>query len=250
MENEILTKIQEIKEKFDKRKTPWAKFISLIEKILIPSALVTLAIVTHNTSTKLTESQLELTRIQQVFDRERDGQIIKNDQQELDLLYLNLFYKELTKKNNDTENTLKLLALMNNDLQLKLAEWIKTNDNYDVETQNKAKDIINRIGPLGSFKIGVYYLIVDKNAESKAQKVASKLRLNSIGNSIQIYPKNSEFFKKVNPPTTNEIRYEPNYENSASLQLIKSLDELFPDYEFKRKTVGNRTTNFISIFVK
>lgn len=249
MEDEILNELQDIKAKLEEKKTPWAKFVSFTEKILIPGALVALAIVTHLTSKQLTEAQIELTKLQQDFEQQRDQQLIKNEQSQLDLMYLNLFYEELS-KSEDKENTLKLLELLNQDLQVKLAEWIKSNETYNKKTRDKAKSIITKIEKLENYKIGIYFLQSDKKAQENGKTIKANLEKNNIGNSIQLYPKDLEFFKKVNPPTSNEIRYELNFEESASLQLQKSLNELFPNLNFERKTVRNRTTNFISIFIK
>ncbi len=257
MEDEILKKLEALEDSLKKRNSLREWVALIFEKILIPVTLVIVTFMTYFTNTRLSEQQVELhdkqlqmTNKQIEFEQKYNNQLLVNSDRELDIMYLNLFYEELSKPGSDKENTLDLLGLLNDDLRVTLADWVKKSDQYDDKTRQKAASIISELDDLSKFTISIYYNPTLAGHELKAKTIYKSLVSKNVDFSIRLSPQKQSFFDKYPKALSNEVRFERAFETKASNELIGLLQSTSPNLNFVAKPVSNRTINFMSIFLK
>ena len=118
----------------------------------------------------------------------------------------------------------------------------------DKSLTSKAETI--QLSALAGYKIAIYYLADNAAAAAQANDLRAKLTEANCPAPIQIDPRPRSFFDNVQPPLDNEVRYEPDYENAQAQALMLLLSRIDPQTHFVLRPVGNRTPQFISIFLK
>jgi hypothetical protein len=103
-------------------------------------------------------------------------------------------------------------------------------------------------GILGPYKVGIYYLQHDSNAQTFAKQV--QRALSKSVSVVQYYARDESFFESVVPPEGDEIRFEEDAESSAAQELRGLLRSRLPDHEFRLQPVlAFPTPKFLSIFI-
>lgn len=224
-----------------------AKILHIFEKLLVPIMLGVLAFVANDASNKIAESQLALSS--QESDRRR-----AEFQAQIQTKYIELFYTEISSGDGSRQtNALQLLRLMDNDLAASFATLVGQQEGVSADIKTEALNIKSNVeyfSVLSGFKIGIYYLPANQELPSLAANISNSLKNKGFNGNIQIYKKNFSFFKKVAMPKANEIRYEPGIEGQQADLLVEFLSELYPNKKFTKRAVHNRTSSFISIFLK
>jgi hypothetical protein len=102
---------------------------------------------------------------------------------------------------------------------------------------------------LSGFKLGIYFLAGNANGQKRATELASKLRETGYPGAIELHGNKGQFFEDYGRPTTDQIRYELDYELAQARALQSLLGTIDPAHHFTLDVVNNRTPNFISIFL-
>ncbi len=244
--NEILQRIDKLDNIFNANSSWSRKFFRFAEKLLIPIALGILALVANQASIKISNAQLELSRKE---DYRKELEFEAN----LQTKYLELFYEDINSDDSRKQSAaLKLLNIMRPELGKVLADLAEGNPNLSTELKAEARSIKTNIitfGALNKHKIGIYVRESNLRFLKLAEDIRNRMFHNGFKGIIQIYKESDSFFDYVVPPDSYEIRYEETYEDEAADQLEAVLREIYPSIQFTKTPVGNRSPNFISIFL-
>lgn len=113
--------------------------------------------------------------------------------------------------------------------------------------QTQIENVVDLHWPqLNQYKIGCYYY---KDDGVKAESILAFLQQKGFNGTYELYPRNEEFFQKVQQAKGYEIRYEPSTENDDAFELKAILDTWNKEVKFDLRPVKNSTPNFISIFI-
>jgi len=237
--NEILERTKIIQSSFMPKKTILSHIFVIIEKLLLPAAIVILGFCANRASLNLTNAQ------------EKRQQ--REAQENVQLKYIELFYQDVSSDNPERQNAaISLITLMRPEFGEQIASWVQANHSLPKQVRKRAEQISDnyaRFGILNTYKIGIYFLKGDNNLSSQATDLRDSLLAHGFTGQVQIYPESQNFFDRVIPPSGNEIRYEPDYEKEAADILYRILGELYPGQSYITKLVRRRTSNFISIFL-
>ena len=118
----------------------------------------------------------------------------------------------------------------------------------DASLVRQAGQIQNQ--PLSGYKLGIYYLQGNKNAETRAKELMAALLAGHYPGAIALSEKPIEFFNFMRRPEADEIRFEPDYETAQAQALITLLFRIDPTHRYALMPVENRTPNFISAFLR
>jgi len=117
--NEILIRTEAIENRLEKPKSKIGKIFEVIEKLLIPLALLVLAYFTNTASIRISESQLELARSQE---RRQKTDAVES----LQLKYVELFYQDVTGDSHQKQQAaIQLLRIMRPDLAEQMLRMIQ-----------------------------------------------------------------------------------------------------------------------------
>lgn len=244
--DDILIRIGKIENYLRPRTSMLSIIFKFIGKLLTPIALGIFAFIADQASNKISNAQLELARRQDV----RQEAEFKNN---LQLKYIEVFYKEITSHSVEKQlAALSLLRLMEPELGTVLANWVESNSKISPEIRAKTESIARDIatfGVLNNYKIGIYFRNNRPDLSRSANEIRNKLVKYGFNGQIKLYKRDDSFFQEVIPPTTYEIRYEPDYEADAADRLETILNEVYPSKRFRKQAVEGRTINFISLFL-
>jgi len=246
--DDILRRLERIETRLATKESILSKFFYVIEKLLIPVGLGALTLITHQASIRISEAQRDLAERQEI---RQAAESIQN----MDLKYVELFYKDITSKDSETQTmALSLLNLMKPDLGKSLATWVEQNPGFSESIRQRAKAIkrgIDKLGGLSNYRIKIYY----PQWISSLSKVAIDIKNGLVGygfqsENIPIAGASRIFYEDVIPPQGYEIRFQPSYEEDVADALKKILTEIFPLKPFRLlPAYGQNTPNFISIFI-
>jgi len=257
--DDILRQLEQIGTRLKGKESKLSKAFYVVEKLLIPIALAALTLITHQASIRIAEAQRNLAERQEARQALESSQNIERQavdyRQNMDLKYVELFYKDITSPNTETQSiALSLLNLMNPDLGKSLATWVEQSPRFPESIRQEAKAIrrgIDRLGGLSNYRIKVYYpqWIVSLSTAAKDLK-NGLVGYGFQSERIQVNGMSKKFYEDVVPPRGYEIRYQPSYEEDVAENLKNILAEIYPSKIFRMQPAyGQNTPNFISIFL-
>ena len=216
----------------------WRK-IEIIGRLLVPLALGILVYIANQTANKIAESQYNSAQ--------------QEKETNLELKYLEIFYQEISSKDLSRQRmALAILRAMQPNLALKLAAAVSQDKSKQEEIRTEAESIrkdIEKFGQVNRYKIGIYFPKDRDDLRKIALKLKEGLINQGIRSIIQLYEKDNSFFRRVGFPKGFEVRFEEPYEDEVADQLVNLLSEIYPTRKFSKRTVRNRTVNFISVFL-
>ena len=223
------------------------RLLDILEKLLLPAALGFLAWTTSQASLRVSASQLDLAKAQ-------DARQARESQATAQLKYLEIFYRDI--KSTDERNqlfALSLLTHLNPELGSSLADLVKTSPRSSKAVVDKAASIktgFDAFGPLNGFKIGIYWDEKDARLEAAARELKGKIEKRNFPGPVQLYPRPQQFLASLGASDQNEIRFEAGIEDEAADRLLALMTELAPDRHFVKREVANRTSKFMSLFLR
>ncbi len=102
---------------------------------------------------------------------------------------------------------------------------------------------------LKGYKIGVYYNKDSEGERKSANTIIKALNVARPSLNTEPYPRGQNFFDRVKPPISFEIRFYSPEEDKAAQELQNILRQTNLPFTFFLKNVTTRTPNFIAIFV-
>jgi hypothetical protein len=132
-DKEVLKELKDLKDSIEKKEKK-SFFEKMVIPLLVPLVLGVIAYIADRKGTEIAEAQLELTRLQ-------EERLSVESENNLQLKYLDLFYNDIT--SNDPEKHLKaasLLGIMNEELRLKLTNWVLSNKQFSQDVRDKAEE--------------------------------------------------------------------------------------------------------------
>ncbi|MBD3341365.1 MAG: hypothetical protein GF353_19825 [Candidatus Lokiarchaeota archaeon] len=233
---EINQKLDSLSQKIEKKS--WLeRFLSVIEKLIIPAALVFIGY-----------QQVQLNNSQQ-------ERIAAQFQNELEIKYLELFYHDIANKETQTK-AINLLSVMNESLALKLiTQMVIANEDIPENIKNKIPDELRKKAlmlSLSKYKIEVFY----KNTnliKKRIGKINKEMRKNGFKgictNTILTSDLEKRLFGRRARFINNEIRYDTSQEKEIA-QYLKKIIEHADNRNFNFVKVRNPSKNYISIFIR
>lgn len=223
-------------------------YIHILEKMVLPAALVILAYATYSSSNQNMAAQIALQEKQHDTDIELSDRQHRNN---IDIGYLSLFSEKFL--NGSKQEQAKILGLVDEirpELAVKLSRFAEAISD-DIKQQEKASEKVNdSISRLfKDFKIDIFYLNNINKDSLLAEKIFKDLEKRKLGFSIQLRPLDTLTMIKFSPEN-NEVRYERGIEDAQAEELVKLLNILNPNVPFITKRVSNITKNYISIFIE
>ncbi|WP_157835420.1 hypothetical protein [Xanthomonas sp. SHU 166] len=255
-QDKVFSKLEELEKLISQNKPNWFERVFWgIEKALIPITVAVIAYLGNQAATKISHGQLALAR---AAADDRKAEFSRTMQSK----YLELFYRDITSKEpREQANAMALLQIMDPSLARDLSAFVQASTSVtpalkaEVKAESQKLEAAAQVptrrdsGPLSGYKVGIYFLASDTGAAKAADKIETHLRSQGFRGFIQRYPSSPEFWDKVVPPTTLEIRFEEGLEDRQA----NALKSLLTSAPLRRKAellpVGNTTQNFISIFV-
>ncbi|MCH8295722.1 hypothetical protein IH992_31980, partial [Candidatus Poribacteria bacterium] len=104
---------------------------------------------------------------------------------------------------------------------------------------------------LSFYTIAIYFHKNREDLREVANDIQKRLiNYDGFKGKVELRPKDDSFFERVFPPNTDEIRYEQENETGVADSLLSILKQIYPTRQFRKRTVGIPTPEFISIFLK
>lgn len=244
--NELLDRLKALESRLAEKEKGWVQYFRFVEKLLLPVALGLLAWFGNQAANRISEGQLHLSE-SAIMDRKEEFR------RTIQAKYAEMFYRDLnTGDANKLRNAMRLLNLIDGELAGQLSGLVEATPNVpaDILTgAEKTRKEVEIFGPLFGFKVGIYFLRGNEESAAHANDIQLKLVGRGFSGPIQLYPSDKAFFELLREPKTLEVRYEPDRETPVADALIYVLKDLFPNLEFTKRPVVNRTASFISIFI-
>lgn len=218
-------------------KSKFEIFLSIIEKMIIPIALVFIGY-----------QQLRLNNIQ-------EKRIIDQSKNDIEIKYLELFYNDITNKEKQAQ-AISLLSVMNEDLALKLIDNMVLS-NEEIPDKIKSKIPIKLrtkaiIQSLNKYTIEIF--IKENDIINTDKKNRLIVQLKNIGYNQKIKTKiinkvnSTILFKNLKNTNVNQIRFDSLNEKEIAV-FLKDILGKSDETKLNLINVLNASPNYISIFL-
>jgi hypothetical protein len=215
----------------------WASKVGdLIAKLLVPGAIAWFgykqSATIHDVQKAQTERALDQTLAAVVYRTLIEGDA---DQRTSALSFVEIFSPELRKL---------------------LANAVVRDPGQPPEIAQRAERLLSETlatvpdtGALAGYKIDIYYDHSSERDRRLAERIKDLLEQSGIYRTVILAPRTAAFVDRVGRPFGYEVRYEPGVEDGEAMRLRDMLNAANLGVKFQLRTVVNRTSKLLSVFV-